>query len=179
MYASGGGSGASVSLLTKAQYDALTPAQQEDGTIYFVYATATPGYEYRVCKDGQIIVQRNKTTRDVTWWFIGYSNGGNDWAFPQEMQNRDWMPTSNLIQGVSYDSDKTTPNAQVGVYNGYAREWSLDSASFVGYTTWGVVTNSGGTGQQIPWVDPPDTNSENAIYYMGRKFSAYDIGGAL
>jgi hypothetical protein len=36
----GGGGGASVSLLTKAQYDALTPAQKTNGTIYFVYADA-------------------------------------------------------------------------------------------------------------------------------------------
>ena len=174
----GGGGGANVSLLTKAQYNALTPAQKTNGTIYFVYSTADPNYEYRVCKDGQIIAQRNKTTGDVTWWFIGYSNGGNDWQFPQDMQNYDWMPTSNLILGVSYDSDKVTQNANIGVYNGYAREWSIDLASLVGYTTWGVVTNSGGTGQNNPWAEPPDTQTENAIYYMGYKFSAYDIGGA-
>ena len=177
---SGGGGGGSTgaTLLTKAQYDALTPAQQEDGSIYFVYATADPNYEYRVCKDGQIIVQRNKTTGDVTWWFIGYSNGGNDWAFPQDMQNYDWMPTSNLIYGVSYDSDKVTQNANIGVYNGYAREWDISTATLSGVTTWGVVTNSGGNGQNNPWSDPPDANTENAIYYMGVKFSAYDIGGA-
>jgi hypothetical protein len=40
--AGGGGGGANVSLLTKAQYDALTPAQKTNGTIYFVYATADP-----------------------------------------------------------------------------------------------------------------------------------------
>ena len=171
----GGGGGTNTVLLTKAEYDALTPAQKTNGTIYFVYATADPNYEYRVCKDGQIIVQRNKTTGDVTWWFIGYSNEGNDWAFPQDMQNHNWMPTSNLIYGVSYDSDKVTQNANIGVYNGYAREWSIDLASLVGYTTWGVVTNSGGTGQNNPWSDPPDTNTENAIYFMSKKFSSYDI----
>jgi hypothetical protein len=174
----GGGGGASVSLLTKAQYNALTPAQKTNGTIYFVYSTADPNYEYKVCKDGQIIAQRNKTTGDVTWWFIGYSNGGNDWQFPQDMQNYNWMPQSNLILGVSYDSDKVTQNANIGVYNGYAREWSIDLASLVGYTTWGVVTNSGGTGQNNPWSEPPDTDTANSIYYMGYKFSAYDIGGA-
>ena len=171
----GGGGGASVSLLTKAQYNALTPAQKTNGTIYFVYATATPGYEYRVCKDGQIIVQRNTSTGDVTWWFIGYSNGGNDWAFPQDMQNYNWMPQSNLIYGVSYDSDKVTQNANIGVYNGYAREWGISTASLSGVTTWGVVTNSGGQGQNNPWSDPPDTNTENAIYFMNKKFSSYDI----
>lgn len=177
---SGGGGGGSTgaTLLTKAQYDALTPAQKTNGTIYFVYSTADPNYEYKVCKDGQIIAQRNKTTGDVTWWFIGYSNGGNDWQFPQDMQNYNWMPQSNLILGVSYDSDKVTQNANIGVYNGYAREWSLDLGSLVGYTTWGVVTNSGGNGQNNPWSEPPDAVSENAIYYMGVKFSAYDIGGA-
>ena len=171
----GGGGGTNTVLLTKAEYDALTTAQKNNGSIYFVYATADQNYEYRICKDGQIIVQRNKTTGDVTWWFIGYSNGGNDWQFPQDMQNYDWMPTSNLIFGVSYDSDKVTQNANIGVYNGYAREWSIDLASLVGYTTWGVVTNSGGTGQNNPWSEPPDTNTENAIYFMNKKFSSYDI----
>lgn len=177
---SGGGGGGSTgaTLLTKAQYDALTPAQQENGSIYFVYAIADPNYEYKVCKDGQIIVQRNISTGDVTWWFINYSNQGNDWAFPQDMQNYDWMPTSNLIYGVSYDSDKVTQNANIGVYNGYAREWGISTASLSGVTTWGVVTNSGGQGQNNPWTEPPDTQTENAIYYMGYRFSAYDIGGA-
>lgn len=40
-----------ISVLTKAQYDALTPAQQTNGTVYFVVLDATHGEVY---KDGKL-----------------------------------------------------------------------------------------------------------------------------
>ena len=161
-------------LLTMADYNALSTAQKNNGSIYFVYSEADPDYDYLSVKNGEIIARKHKTTGEVTWWFVGYSNGGNDWQFPSEYQS--WLPQDSLIYGVSYDSDTTTINAQVGFYVGYVREWTYDLGNFWPYPTWGVITNSGGQGQTNLWSSPPDSNLENAIYYMSHKFSSVEGG---
>lgn len=161
-------------LLTMADYNALSTAQKNNGSIYFVYSEADPDYDYLTLKNGEIIARKHKTTGEVTWWFIGFSNGGNDWLVPSEGQS--WLPQDSLIYGVSYDSDTTTINAQIGFYNGAVREWTYDLGNFWPYPTWGVITNSGGQGQTNLWSSPPDANLENAIFYMSHKFSSVEGG---
>ena len=159
--------------LTQSEYDALTTAEKMDGTLYIVCSDAdTTNYQYRVLKDGEIVARRNISSGDVTWWFVGYSNGGTDYKIPTDMQS--WLPASGLIWGDSYDSSMVQ-NANVGIYNGFAREWSIDTSILVGHPTWGVVTNSGGQDQSNPYTTPPSI--ENALYYMGVKVvSTYETG---
>lgn len=171
----GGGSGASVVELTQAQYNALTPAEKTNGSIYM---THDGGYDFISYDNGKIIVRVNNNTNETLWFFNGFTKESTDMAIPQELVPYlpDHTTPTQVMQAKAWTDDtSTTTNGWIGfVYVGTAnvkiRSWTPNFTQLTAGTFWAVLDINGSYaegGQTLPYSAPTEGLSllPNRIYY--------------
>ena len=185
---SGGGGEASVVELTQAQYNALTPAEKTNGSIYM---THDGGYDFISYDNGKIIVRVNNSTNETLWFFNGFSKESDDVAIPDELVP--YLPTQtspqNIMQAKAWtDNTSTTQNGWIGfVFPGTTsvkiRSWSNNGRQLITGTFWGVLDINGSTaefGQTEPYSAPTEglTLLPNRIYYNDTLYADNATGGS-
>ena len=172
IYSLAGGSGAAAIEKTQSEYNALTPAQKENGAIYMVQDDGTGDYEYHTNQAETIVVRVNKTTNEIEWFFVDYTfTGGSVEQIPSELMA--YLPAST-ISGNAYDISLQTMmgyvaiNAQGG-FGLYPTDYSREIAGTVKC----LLKNTDGTEQANTYTDPYEGTGDavNRIYYMGTEYA--------
>jgi uncharacterized protein YneR len=182
---SGGGGGASVSELTQAQYNALTPAQKTNGSIYM---THDGGYDFINYDDGKIIVRVNTSTDEKIWFFNGFTKESADIDVPTELVP--YLPTVSTsgqvyIAWAWTDNTSTTRNGAIGFLypatsNVKIRSWNNDYSVLYGGTFWATLIIDGAQEQQSNYTSPTEGLSllPNRIYYNDTLYADNATGGS-
>lgn len=178
---SGSGGGASVVELTQAQYNALTPTEKTNGSIYM---THDGGYNFISYDNGKIIVRVNTSTGETIWYFNGYTKESADIDVPTELVP--YIPTQTYSGSVLMcwawtDDTSTTRNGAIGfLYPGTTsvklRSWNDDYSVLYGGTFWGTLIIDGAQEQQSNYTSPTEGLSllPNRIYYNDTLYA--DLG---
>lgn len=175
--------------LTQAEYNALTTAEKQDGSIYM---THDDGYKFISYNNDQIVVRVNTNTGETLWFFNGWIKSTTaDVDIPAELISYlpDHTTSTQVIQAKAWtDSTSTTTNGWVGfVYPGTSsvklRAWSTNFSSLISGTFWAVLDINGSSaegGQTANYSAPTEGLSllPNRIYYNNTLYANNAEGGS-
>lgn len=176
----GGGSG--IVGITKDAYDALSTAEKNNGSAYFVSPNS---YTYTTFMNGAIVVREN--TNDATdkkMFFVGLEKTSSDISITDNDLLAYLSDVTNGYKKASYSySDaNNTRNGNIGFYNTGGgvkfRTWSQNWSSLIGGTFYGMidlniapVSATSNDGQSNVYTNPYITG-EYAIYYKSNKYGS-------
>lgn len=163
--------GGAYSVLTLAEYNALTDVEKTNGTIYFINPDegAVP-YEYVSAANGTCIVRINEVTNQTLWFFKGWNQSSTDVNPPAELA--EYVP-SIYTRSHNYPNEGDVASGWIGFYDSKIRAWDSSDQTTTG-TMYGVLdVDSTTQDQDLQYFDPTnDTiNNHYMIYYKGNKYS--------
>ena len=160
--------------LSLGQYNQLSTAEKNNGTIYFV-ESSNANYTYVESQDGTCVVRIDNTTHETLWFWRGYNFTSGDMPIPSEL--RSYAPNSSTpIFTSNYPGGRSIQDGWVGFYNNQMRCWIQDLSLTGGGIQYGVLDVNGVNQQINPYTDPYDVGGNFEIYYMGHKYSENEIG---
>lgn len=173
-----GGGGAGAIEKTQSEYNALTPAQKENGAIYMVQGSQEldDNYSYYSAENDTIIVRvyhEGESDQKIEWFFRGWNQTSGDMTVPSDLTA--YLPSTPqvVIYSANYPNATTPQNGWIGFYRDSIRAWTQDLANTTTGIMYGVVDIDGGAEQTNPYVDDPHIYVEgsNKIYYMGTEYA--------
>ena len=160
--------------LSLGQYNQLSNAEKNNGTIYFV-ESSNANYTFVESQDGKCVVRIDNTTHETLWFWRGYNFTEGDMPIPAELSG--YAPNSSSpIYTSNYPGGRSIQDGWVGFYNNQMRCWIQDLSLTGGGIQYGVLDVNGVNQQINPYTDPYDVGGSFEIYYMGHRYSENEIG---
>ena len=159
--------------ISQLAYDELTIAEKEDPTkLYMISALAA--YEFHSAENGQVVVRIGP---DGTKWFVnGLYIDAYGWDVPSDLEQ--YIPDDSIYANRYTSATASSPDRGFGFTTasygaGYLFNWDGSIGYTFAGTTYGVLNNTGGSTQTLPYTDPYqlDDTDKLRIYYMNQLYS--------